>query len=160
MWGREPWCKTNSHHVASWRSDSGPHQENHNSNNARSNFIITSSQNEAHKTWPTNLSTKRDKTKLWRPALCCEDLMSYIRISLVLMAALCCKESKTLCLSKKQPYAVSALCCRNVKTFCLSNGPTFAVLVKFRIACFRLLHYYRTTTRWPRNAERSKNTAR
>jgi len=67
--------------------------------------------------------------------------MSYIRISLVLMAALCCKESKTLCLSKKQPYAVAALCCRNVKTLCLSNGPTFAVLVKFRIACFRLLHY-------------------
>ena len=50
------------------------------------------------------------------------------------MAALCCKESKTLCLSKKQPYAVvAAFCCRNVKTFCLSNGPTFAVLVKFRI---------------------------
>jgi len=67
--------------------------------------------------------------------------MSYIRISLVLMAALCCKESTTLYLSKKQPYAVAALCCRNVKTLCLSNGPTFAVLVKFRIACFRLLHY-------------------
>jgi len=65
--------------------------------------------------------------------------MSYIRINLVLMAALCCKESKTLCLSKKQPYAMAALCCRNVKTFCLSNGPTFAVLVKFRIVCLGLL---------------------
>jgi len=86
--------------------------------------------------------------------------MSYIRASLVLMAALCCKESKTLCLSKKQPYAVAALCCRILKTYCLSNGPTFAVLVKFRIAWFRLLHYWKTATRWPRNAERSKNTAR
>ena len=53
----------------------------------------------AHETWPANLSTanlstKCDKTKLWRPALCCEDLMSYIRISLVLMAALCCKNQR------------------------------------------------------------------
>jgi len=60
--------------------------------------------------------------------------MSYIRISLMLMAALCCKESKTLCLSKKQPYAVAALCCRNVKDLLsFLTGPTFSVLDMLRI---------------------------
>jgi len=34
------------------------------------------------------------------------------------------------------------------------DGPTFTVLVKLRIVCFRPLHYWRSTTRWPRNAER------
>jgi len=113
--------------VASWHLNSGPHQESHKIRIMHVPTLLSlahkrGSQIVAHKTWPTNLSTKRDKTKLWRPALCCEDFMSYIRISLVLMAALCCKEWKTLCLSKKQPCAVAVLCCRNENTFFLSNG--------------------------------------
>ena len=42
-------------------------------------FNLTSPQ-----TWPINVSTKRDQRKLWKPASCCEDLMSYIINSLML----------------------------------------------------------------------------
>ena len=63
-------------------------------------------------------------------------------------------------------FKETALCCgrlvlqKRKDLLSFYNGPAFAVLVKFRIACFRLLHYWRTTTRWPRNAERSKDTGR
>ena len=75
--------------------------------------------------------------------------MSCIRISLVLMAALCCKESKTL------SFKETAICCRNVKTFCLSNGPTFAVLVMLRIASASAFFPYSKNS-VARDAERSK----
>jgi len=70
---------------------------------------------QAHKTWPKKgCSQNVIKRKLWRPALCHENIMSYLRISLVLMASVCCKKSKTVCLTKKQSYVVAALCCRNI----------------------------------------------
>jgi len=119
-----------------FRSNSGPHQENHNSNDARSNFIITSPQNEAHKM----LLTKRGQQT--------------------------CQQNVIERNYEDQPYAVRTLCpiwqpcaARSKDLLSFYNGPTFMVLVKLGIACFRL-HYWRATTPWPRNAERSKSTAR
>jgi len=54
--------------VASWHSNSGPHQENH---KIRIMHVPTLS-SQAHKTWPTKCCSQNViKRKLWRPALCC-----------------------------------------------------------------------------------------
>ena len=61
---------------------------------------------------PQNVSTKREKRKLWEPALCCEDLVSRITNSLMLW----------------QP------CAARIKDFLsFTNGPTFSVLAMLRI---------------------------
>ena len=57
--------------VASWHLNSGPHQESHKIRIMHVPTLLSlahkrGSQIVAHKTWPTNLSTKRDKTKLWK----------------------------------------------------------------------------------------------
>ena len=66
--------------VASWYLNSGPHQKNHKIRIMHVTFIHTSPQNVANKT----LLTKRGQRKLWKAALCYEDLVSFSE------TALCC----------------------------------------------------------------------
>ena len=108
----------------------------------------------AQKRGRQNLSTKRDKRKLWGQALCCEDLVSRIRNSLMLWQP-CAARIKDL-----MSY-VAALCCKNQRPYVFLlrtnlHGPSKAQ----NSECFRLLHYWRTTTRSPRYAEREKRTLR
>jgi len=70
--------------VASWHSNSGPHQENHKVRIMHVPILLP----QAHKTCPTKCCSQNViKRKLWRPALSCENLMSY-------MAALCYKNQR------------------------------------------------------------------
>ena len=67
-----------------------------------------------HKTWPTNVINEYCENQPYASrTLCPVSEITLCYGSLVL------QESKTLCFTK-EPYAVAALCCREVKTFCLS----------------------------------------
>jgi len=102
-------CAVHFLYLPDWQS--GPHQENR---QPRNSLMQVTLMWRAHKTWPSNVSTKRDKLKLWGPALYCDDLASFIRNSLTLW----------------QPCAARI---KDLMSF--YNGPTFTVLVKLRRGC-------------------------
>jgi len=96
--------------VASWLTISSTSRKQTATKFANARYFNLTSQ----QTWPTIVSTKRVKRKLWEAASCCEDLVFRIRIRNRLILW--------------QP------CAARIKDLLSStNGPTFSVLVMLRI---------------------------
>jgi len=115
--------------VASWHSNSGPNQENHKIRIMHVPTLLS----QAHKTWPIKCCSQNViKRKLWRPALCCENLMSYIINSLMLWQPCAARIKNLMSLE-------TALCCGSLvmqkrkHLLSFSNGPCFTVIVMLRI---------------------------
>jgi len=115
--------------VASWHSNSGPNQENHKIRIMHVPTLLS----QAHKTWPIKCCSQNViKRKLWRPALCCENLMSYIINSLMLWQPCAARIKNLMSLE-------TALCCGSLvmqkrkDLLSFSNGPCFTVIVMLRI---------------------------